>query len=359
MRVGIDARELTGHPTGVGRYLQGLLTAWSTDEAVRRHEFVLYAHEPVPLAVDARRFASRTVGGRSGTRWEQVQLPRAAAKDSLDVFFSPGYTAPLLIKVPFVVAIHDVSFTAHPEWFRAREGLRRRLLTRQAARHAAAVVTISDFSRNEIVDRLRVPATRVHVIPPGIATPSSPSNASHAPRVLFVGSIFNRRHIPDLIRAFAPIARRHPAASLDLVGDNRSYPYQDISAMIAREGLGRQVRWRHYVTDEELGALYRSARVFAFLSEYEGLGLTPLEALASGVPPVLFDTPVARESCGAAALYVARGDVPATTAALERLLFNDRTRDEILTAAPSALERYRWPRAAADTLALLERVTRP
>jgi len=288
-----------------------------------------------------------------------VQLPRAIQHDSLDVFFSPGYTAPLLLKVPFVVAIHDVSFAAHPEWFRAREGMRRRLFTRQAAQRAAAVVTISEFSKGEIVERLRVPSARVHVIPPGIAATSHLVQGERPPRVLFAGSIFNRRHVPDLIRAFAPITRQHPEAQLDLVGDNRSYPYQDISAMIAREGLGRHISWRHYVSDDELAALYRSARAFAFLSEYEGLGLTPLEALASHVPPVLLDTPVARESCGAAALYVARGDVAATTHALERLLFDDRTRDAILAAAPSALERYRWPRAAADTLALLERVTRP
>jgi glycosyltransferase involved in cell wall biosynthesis len=359
VRIGIDARELTGHPTGVGRYLQGLLTAWATDEAARRHEFVLYTHEPLSLSIDARRFPARTVGGRPGSRWEQVNLPRAAEKDALDVFFSPGYTAPLLLKLPFVVAIHDVSFEAHPEWFRAREGLRRRFLTRQSASHAAGVITISEFSKSELIERLRVPADRVHVIPPGVTAPARPALGSTAPRALFAGSIFNRRRVPDLIRAFAPIAARTSAARLDLVGDNRSYPYQDVSAIIAREGLGAQVHWRRYVTDDELGDLYGHARAFAFLSEYEGLGLTPLEALAAGVPPVLLDTLVARESCGAAALYVPRADLAATTNALERLLFDERTRAEILGAAPAALARYRWPRAAADTLTLLERVARP
>lgn len=359
MRIGIDARELTGHPTGVGRYLHGLLTAWSNDEAARRHEFVLYAHDSLSLRVDARRFPSRTVAGRPGTWWEQVHLPRAAAKDAIDVFFSPGYTAPLRLRVPFVVAIHDVSFEAHPEWFRPREGMRRRWLTRQAAAHAAAIITISEFSRSELIERLGVAPNRVHVIPPGISTPSRRSSAAADPHVLFVGSIFNRRHIPDLIRAFAPIAMRHPDARFDLVGDNRSYPHQDVSAMIAREGLARQVHWRQYVSDDELAALYESARAFAFLSEYEGLGLTPLEALAAGVPAVLLDTSVARESCGAAAIYVRRGDIPATTQALERLLFDERVRSEIAAAAPAALERYRWPRASAETLALLARVATP
>ena len=92
--------------------------------------------------------------------------------------------------------------------------------------------------------------------------------------------------------------------------------------------------------------LYARARAFAFLSEYEGLGLTPLEALAAGVPPVLLDTPVARESCGDAALYVGAGDVEGTARALEELLVDERTRSRLLSAAPAALARYGWPRAA-------------
>ena len=152
-----------------------------------------------------------------------------------------------------------------------------------------------------------------------------------------VGSIFNRRHLPDLICAFAPIARARSHAALDIVGDNRTHPHQDLGQTIAREGLGAQVSWRPYVSDQELATLHVTSRAFAFLSEYEGLGLTPLEALASGIPPVLLDTSVARESCGDAALYVAAGDITATTEALERLLFDNGTRAELVAAAPAGV----------------------
>jgi glycosyltransferase involved in cell wall biosynthesis len=108
------------------------------------------------------------------------------------------------------------------------------------------------------------------------------------------------------------------------------------------------------VTDEQLAGLYANAAAFAFLSEYEGLGLTPLEALAAGVPPVLLDTPVARESCGNAALYAPPRDLRAVTQQLERLLFSESTRAAILAAASAVLAKYQWPRAARDTLAALE-----
>ena len=355
MRIGIDARELCGRPTGTGRYLAGLLKQWATDEGARSHEFLLYAPGTIALPLDHHRFPTRELRGPGGWRWEQMRVPRVAAGDHLDVWFAPAYTAPLRLNVPLVVAIHDISFVAHPEWFGVRQGIRRRWLTRQTARTARAIVTISEFSRRELVERLGVTVEKVHVIPPGIdsASPDPKSLTPNACSVLYVGTILNRRRVPDLIRAFAPIARAHPGATLDLVGDNRSNPHEDIRRTIDAEGLQTIAQWHDYVTEERLRELYASARAFAFLSEYEGLGLTPLEALAAGVPAVLLDTPVARESCGDAALYVPPDDVPAVTRALEALLFDEPTRTRLLAAAPVVLARYDWSRAARQTLDVL------
>jgi len=379
MRIGIDARELSGRATGVGRYLSGLLNEWARPgHEAGRHEFVLYAAAAIGAALDARRFGTRLIPGAPGTLWEQVRLPRAIPQDHLDVWFGPAYTAPLWLNLPTVITIHDVSFAAHPEWFRLREGVRRRWLTEQSAQRARAVVTVSEFSKREIVEHLGIAAGKIHVIPQGIGAggwglgasrhlPSSPEPRAHAVtaspqplapspyRVLYVGSIFNRRHVTDLIRAFAPIARNRGDASLDIVGDNRSYPREDLVGTIAQEGLQRQVRCHEYISEGELRDLYARARAFAFLSEYEGLGMTPLEALAAGVPPVLLDTAVARESCREAAVFVPPNDLRAVTRGLESLLFDDAVRSRVLGAAPAALANYSWPRAARDTLAVLER----
>jgi glycosyltransferase involved in cell wall biosynthesis len=359
VRIGIDARELCGRATGVGRYLGGLLAEWTAHPDARRHEFILYAHDAIGVPLDARRFALRVVAGHGGTRWEQQQLPPMLDRDHLDVFFAPGYTAPLFSRVPLVVAIHDASFAAHPEWFPAREGLRRRILTRRAAARARAVTTLSEFSKGELMDLLGVPEARIHIIRPGVIRPGMipPTRNPHADaRVLYVGSIFNRRHVPDLIRACGELCRGHRDVSLDLVGDDRSHPREDIAETIARQRANGRIRWHRYISDAELMALYADARAFAFLSEYEGLGLTPLEALAAGVPSVLLDTPIARESCGDAALYVPRSDVSAVTQALERLLFDAGTRQRLLDAAPATLGQYDWPRAARETLGVIEGV---
>jgi glycosyltransferase involved in cell wall biosynthesis len=227
------------------------------------------------------------------------------------------------------------------------------------------VLTVSEAARREILSHFRLAPARVRCIYPGVislgptaGSPACVPTTRHAPMVLFAGSVFNRRHIPELIRAFRPIARAHPDARLEIVGDNRTYPHEDLTAIVSAEGLQAQVTIRPYAVDAELSDLYGRARAFALLSEYEGFGHPPLEALGSGVPSVLLDTDVAREVCGDAALYVRLNDTSGITSALESLLFDEAVRARVLAAAPSVLARYSWARAGSETLAALEAAAR-
>ncbi len=351
-------------PTGVGRFLAQILAAWKQMPDAAAHEIILLAPES---------------GG--GTLWEQLHLPRLVRSAGADVLFAPGYSGPLFCPVPMVVAIHDMSFAAHPEWFSWREGARRRTCVRLAARAAARVVTISEFSKREIVTRLGIDSSKIVVAYPGIsdvgrasqARPADPkgpprmpndpaSSLSRAARtfqvretqtILFAGSIFNRRHVPELIAGFARLARARPDVRLEIVGDNRTWPHIDLDEAVRATGVADRIHVRSYVTDEELRALYATASAFVFLSEYEGFGLTPLEALAGGLPVLLLDTPVAREVCGSAASYVPRPDPGLIEAALRTLLFDESERTRILAAAERVLARYSWEDCARRVLDVL------
>jgi glycosyltransferase involved in cell wall biosynthesis len=362
VRIGIDARELLGEATGVGRYLAELLARWTARPDAARRRLVLYTPEPVELQLASTAFDQRIVGadGGRGTWWEQTHLRRAVRHDPPDVFFAPAYTAPLGVAVPLAVTIHDISFAAHPEWFRAREGLRRRWLTRRAAHAAGVVFTDSQFSRSELESRLQVASSRIVVIPPGVTHRGrrADDRTARDPIVLFVGSLFNRRRLPDLIAAFARATSDLREARLVLVGADRTWPPQDLAAVAASHGVLARTEFRRYATDEELGELYRKASVFAFLSEYEGFGMTPLEALSAGVPPVVLDTVVAREVYGDAAAFVRRGDLDGTAATLRRLLVDPASAKPILASAQAVLARYSWDEAAERTLEHIERIAR-
>lgn len=362
MRIAIDARELTGHPTGVGRVLTEILAAWARSRDASAHEFVLCAPEPVDLAPFAGLHVSMQTSPGAGTPWEQFTLPGMLREVAADVLLAPGYTAPLRSPVPVVLIVHDVSFAAHPEWFSWREGARRRTLTRLAALRARAVVTVSEFSRREIAAYLGIEAGKIHVIYHGLppvgargATDATGASGASASRqhVLYVGSIFNRRHVPELIEAFGRLAARHPAVHLDIVGDNRTSPWIDLEETARASGVAERIHLRSYVGDDELGRLYACAGAFVFLSDYEGFGLTPLEALGAGVPIVVLDTPVGHEVYGEAALFVSRPEPSLVAAALERALFDEQERARQLTHAKAVLSRYSWPDAAQRLLSLL------
>jgi glycosyltransferase involved in cell wall biosynthesis len=156
------------------------------------------------------------------------------------------------------------------------------------------------------------------------------------------------------MRAFAGLRQKHQDARLLVIGENRTFPRQDLDRMASDLRIADRVSIRRYVSDDELGQAYRKASVFAFLSEYEGFGLTPLEALACGIPAVVLDTAVAREICQEAAVYVSPGDIAGTTGALSDLLTNAGLREAQLSAAQRVLAQYSWEAAGRATMTALE-----
>lgn len=358
MRVGIDARELVGRPTGVGRYLRELLVRWQAAPACAGVELVLFTPTPAlsidsPLGTGGAHLTTQVVPGAAGTMWEQRDLARAVAAARVDALFSPAYTTPLRVRTPIVLAVHDVSYAAHPEWYAWRHGLRLRWLSRWSAARASVVLTLTDFSASEIRRHLGVPAERLRVIPLAVdyhdAPPRPSVPAAARPTVLFVGSIFERRHLPMLIEAVALARRRVPALRLEVIGENRTAPRQDLVGMAADHGIADAIGLRDYVSDAELESAYATAGVFAFLSEYEGFGLTPLEAMRHRVPTVVLDTPVAREVYRAGARYVPLGNVDDLANELATLLTDGPARERQVAAGDEVVAHYRWAEAAEAT----------
>ena len=358
MRIGVDARELRGRPTGTGRYLRELIVRWQRDPACHGAELVLFTPDgstPAAWPTSERAGASvtwRHVPGSGGTMWEQRALAAAVRGSRLDVCFSPAYTAPLRLAVPLVLSVHDVSFAAHPEWYAWRHGLRLRTVSRWSARLAHTVLTLSAFSASEIRRHFRVGEDRIRIVPLAVdyhdAPPAPLQPAPVAPVVLFVGSVFERRHLPLLIEGVARARAYVPDLRLDVIGDNRTSPRIDLAALGRRLGLGEAIRLRDYVSDAELAQAYSTSGAFAFLSEYEGFGLTPLEAMRYRLPTIVLDTPVAREVYGTGARYVTKGagDV---CAALIDLLRKPDMRAAQIEAGDRAVARYRWSDAARAT----------
>ncbi len=292
--------------------------------------------------------------GAIGQLWEQTLLPLRAAGTGADLIFSPANLAPVAWPRN-VVIIHDAAVFRRPRAYSSAYLAWHRRLGAESARRALAVVTVSEFSKLELIDLLGLDPAAVRVIAGGVgARFTSEGDSTHVPAklglrrryALTVGTADERKNLAALSVA----ARRLRAIGVDLVRAGDARPH--FSQPAAADG----VRSLGYVDDDDLPGLYRGASAFVLVSLYEGLGLPCLEAMASGVPVVAANRAALPETCGDAAILVEPEDHAAIAQALERVLDDQPTRARLRAAGLRRAATFSWERAANELDSLLASV---
>jgi glycosyltransferase involved in cell wall biosynthesis len=368
MIIGIDARELGGRATGTGRYLRSLMSAWSGSGTER---FIAYLDAPpqTPLP-SSERYTWRALASAPvrGLVWQERLLAPAARRDRVDVLFAPAYQCPLSIARPRVTAVHDLSFFFCAHDFGLVEGLRRRLLVAASIRASRAILACSRFTRDEIARRFPDAAGRVHHVPLGAddSLPLAPAREEArrrlglaGPLILWVGSVFNRRCLPELLAAGALLRDRWPDLRIDIIGDNRTRPQRDLEALARQSDMTEHVRYSGFVDDDALALRYAAADVLVQLSDYEGFGLPALEAMARGVPVVASDRPALSEVAGDAACAVNPRDPREIAQALARVLGDSAFALRLRDRGRARAARFSWDATAARVLAILRQAAKP
>ena len=403
MRIGYNCRFLGGPLTGVQRIAQDLFNALV--EIDRDNEYVAFLCGRGGRHIAALDRPNVTlVGGETPVTgrfrrqaWEQDTLPRLVVRADLDVMHHPANTAPRRGLGRACVSIYDTSFLAHPEWFNRRFRWYYRWLIPRVARGAARIITCSEFSKREIVDRLHAGPGRVDVVYPGVSPVFLASaekgtgslfrdDASHRPDppfILFVGGTNPRKNLATLAAAM-PLLRDRPGladVTLKVVGAQPGIFAKRGTDPVSSKGLAEKgsdpVSSRgltpfsprehagdsgiHYLGDVDetaLVSLYRRAACMCYPSLYEGFGLPPLEALAVGTPVVAADIPVLREVLADAALFAPPTDPAALADALAGVLTDDALRARLIALGADRVPRFTYPAAARRTLEIYEAVVR-
>ena len=364
MRVGVVAAEAEGRRTGVGRYLEGLmsgLAAWPHGA-----EWRLLTRGPLPAGAWSP-VSGATVqpvpSTLSATLWEQLVLPRQLHRQRVDVVFSPGYSVPLAAGIPSVVAVHDLSFELLGEEFRWRERWRRRVLARLAVRRARRVVVDTEAMAATMADVYGLPASHLAVVPLGVDagrfTPEhDPADTELdrlgicSPYLLAVGAVLTRRHPRLLLEALAVLRQRHGGLRLVLAGPDRLRERGALDRWVEQLGLGGAVVRLGWVEERWLPALYRGAVATVYLSDHEGFGLPPLESLACGTPVVITPGQGLDELWPSYPLVVS-AERETVVAAVERVLAGDRPSALALRAGVAAAT---WEATARGLVEVLREV---
>lgn len=362
MKIGINGRFLAAKRTGVQRAAYNLIRALV--ELDRENTYVLFTSEDQVSNPDWQYpnvtvVPSRIREGESLRNhfWEQFTLPRLAQKHQVDILHSPANLAPLFYKGKSVVHIHDLCFLVNPQWFSFSFRTLYNFVIPRLARRAAKVITNSNNSRNDLLQFCDLSADRVSQVYWAVddlflnLSPSPSSDWQMDDYILYVGSLEPRKNISTLLEAYEILRERNPKIKTKLVligGESPLFAEVQLKVKHFKE----DVLFQGFVNDHVLKDFYRHARLFVYPSLYEGFGLPPLEAMASGVPVVTTLTSSIPEVVGDAALMVNPYDAGQLASTMDQILGDAALRESLIQAGLKQVRKFNWQRVARNTIAI-------
>lgn len=364
MRIGFDVTPLCTPMTGVGTYTINLLEhleRLSHDEIVRLAHCRWLVNGPGDNEGPAMAHYRAPGPALNKTVRMQVVLPWQLRNLRIDVCHFTNGVASFWTPCPSVITIHDMTLWLFPQYHYTRRLLAVRPFVPLAARRAAAIIAVSQATKDDIVRILGVDESKVHVVYEAPAPYFQPlDNGTDLegvgrrlglpPRfMLYVGTIEPRKNLVRLLEAYASLRAKHGIdQGLVFVG-RRGWKEEAVFAAIERLGLHREVQFLGYLSVDDLVAIYNMADLVAFPSLYEGFGLPVLEAMACGTPVVTSPNGSLREVAGNAAEIVDPDDVESIAEGMSRVLHDSARREELCACGLAQAARFSWERSARQT----------
>ena len=353
MRIGIDARKL--HDFGIGTYIRNLLRQLARLD--RQTEFVLLCRRDDQAALASLGENFRAVVETAGhySVAEQLKIPLALRREGVTLFHAPHYVLPPLVSCRSVVTIHDCIHLMFPQYLPNRIALAyARASIVLASRRATRVLTVSESSKRDILRFVDMRPEKIDVIYNAYdecfaVEPREEDVVRvreryqlHDEFVLYAGNVKPHKNLERLIQAFDLVRRRGlDHLKLVLIGDEISR-YAALRRAVHQHQLHQFVRFLGYLPEETLAVMYRLAGVFVFPSLYEGFGLPPLEAMASGTPVVTSNVSSLPEVVGDAAVLVDPYDPHAIADGIYQVLTDQQLRRDLCRKGVARARQFSW-----------------
>lgn len=370
MRIGLNAQLLSlsrdYRAAGITWYIYNLLAHLPPSH----HRYIAFLGERKAERlfpqIDLRFSQLPTGNPLARILWEQTVLPFQLVREGIDLIHSLAFVQPLLTSCPGVVTIYDLSFLLFPEGFNPWKRLYLRYMTPYTARRSRRVIALSQSTKNDLSRLFGIPEEKVEVIPCGVDPRFRPLNGNLVSRfrqrrrlpermILFVGTIERRKNVNLLLEAYAQIKKDIPHA-LVLAGA-RGWGAEGVIAQAEEVGLA-DVIFAGYVEQEELPLWYNAADLLAYPSLYEGFGLPPLEAMASGTPVLTSNISSLPEVVGDAGILVDPQNADEIARAMLKVLRDEGLREEMRERGLERAKRFTWQGAAEETIRVYEEAMR-
>ncbi len=312
----------------------------------------------VPSGMAAYRSHWNTQGPWRRILYEQTRL--ALLSRQQDLFHGLAFVAPLAAACPTVITVHDLSFLRFPGAFRPLNRTYLRLMTVAATRRAAAVIAVSESTRQDVIRLCGVPAANVVTVPNGVTDEFCPAEPEAVEEfrqrhglpsryVLFLGTLEPRKNLVRLVDAYALWRRRERLPIKLVIAGGKGWYYEQIFARVQERGLAEDVIFPGFVPASELPWWYRAAECFIYPSVYEGFGLPVLEAMACGTPTITSTTSSLPEVAGDAALLVDAEDTAGLADALAHVLGDPILAQDLKQRGMRRAAAFSWAHTAAAT----------
>jgi len=381
IRVGINALFLRKVNTGIGRVTKSLLAELARFD--KENSYILYTDKRVDFCFPANfrvKILSSSFYRREDlvkqTFWERITLAREAEKDQLDVFFSPYNSATRFKTIPNVVLLHDVIWKVLSGTYLFN--FRRKIYAQQtfeAVKAAKKVLTVSEFSRQEIHKHLNMDLELIRVIGAGVSRDFKPRDKNdrkvvqtldklkiNAPYIFYIGGFESRKNVALLLKAFAKLTKHYKNNLKDRLlvigGEVPTVPsplLDDVSGIVESLELNRKVKLVGKLTDDELACVYSGADFFVFPSLYEGFGLTVLEAMACGVPIIASQIGAIREVAQDTVHYFHPEREDELLQSMNRFLTDPVLKEELRVRAINRARDFGWSKPAKILLEELKK----
>lgn len=294
--------------------------------------------------------------------WEQLVLPLQVKEYNIDIIHSLGYVSPLLASCPSVVTIHDMQYYYYPQNFMKARLIYFKIFVPLSAKKAKKIITISNNSKKDIVNILKIPEEKVIVTYGASRSLNSRNLQDEVKRrgimqkysidgkyILSVASLLPHKNLDSLVYAFGKIANRIEH-QLVLVGIKET-ALRDIQSALEQVGILKdRIKILGFVTDRDLFYLYSGADLFVLPSLFEGFGLPVLEAMSCGCPVAASNVTSLPEIVGGAGLLFNPRDMDDIGTKMYMILTNDQLKRDLIKRGYGRVKTFSWLEMAKKTL---------